>query len=847
MGAVAPATLVLTAPLSGWVAPLDETPDAVFAERMLGDGLAIDPTGSVLHAPCDGRVVGVHRARHAVTLRADNGAEILMHVGLETVALDGEGFTVHVAEGQAVKAGEALIGFDLDLLARKARSLITPIVVTNPEAFLIVRRAQDHETGVGGFLMELTAVGGAAAAKTAGEGGEVVREVVVPLAHGIHARPAARIAETARGFAAEVALVVVNRRASAKSPVGVMSLAVRLGDRVTVAASGVDAEAAVAAVAELIEGGMGERAHEAASHAVDEEPVATLLAAQPAEPGVLRGVMAAPGLAIGQAVRLVADEIVVAQDGAGTGAELAALDDALCQVRDRIEASAATGDAARKAILGAHLAFLDDPELTAAARRLIGEGRSAGFAWRRAVGGYVEALRGLGDRRLAERVDDLVDLERQVLRALLGLEEESVRALPAGAVLLADELLPSQLMGVDPGQVAGFATARGGPTSHVAILAAAMGLPALVAVGAGVLDIADGAALILDAEGGRLRVAPDADALAAAQSAIAARHERRAAAKAAAHQESRTACGARIEVFANVGSEKDALAAVANGAEGSGLLRTEFLFLDRDTPPDEDEQARQYQAVASALDGRPLIIRTLDVGGDKAAPYLPIPAEENPALGLRGVRVSLWRPHLLKTQIRAILRVKPPRGHKPGQCRIMVPMVASLSELRAVRAVLDEARREMGMAERVELGVMIETPAAAVTADLIAAEADFLSVGTNDLTQYVLAMDRGNPELAARIDALHPAVLRMIDQTCRGAARHGRWVGVCGGLASDLAAVPVLLGLGVTELSATAAVVPEVKALVRRLSLEACRELAAKTLDQTSPEAVRDLIKSFGA
>ncbi|KSB90664.1 PTS galactitol transporter subunit IIC [Caulobacter vibrioides] len=843
-------TLVLSAPLQGWVAPLDETPDAVFAERMLGDGLAIDPTGSTLHAPCDGRVVSVHRSRHAVTLRADNGAEILMHVGLETVALDGEGFTVHVAEGQAVKAGDTLIGFDLDLLARKAKSLITPIVVTNPDAFSIVRREQDRETAVGGFLMELVPAGGAKAAAVTGQG-EVTREVVVPLVHGIHARPAARIAETARKFAAETALVAVNRRASAKSPVGVMALAIRLHDRIVIAASGVDADLAVAAIAELIEGGMGESAAEAGAPAAEEAAPVVAAPAEPAEPGVLCGVMAAPGLAIGQAVRLVSDEIVVVETGAGASAELTALDDALCHVRDRIEASAAKGDAARKAILGAHLAFLEDPELTAAARKLIGEGKSAGFAWRRAVGGYVEALRGLGDRRLAERVDDLVDLERQVLRALLVLEgtgeEEVARVLPAGAILLADELLPSQLMGVDPSQVAGFATARGGPTSHVAILAAAMGLPALVAVGAGALEIADGTALILDAEGGRLRVAPDADALAAAQSAIAARHERRAAAKAAAHQESRTACGERIEVFANVGSEKDALAAVESGAEGSGLLRTEFLFLDRDTPPDEDEQARQYQAVASALDGRPLIIRTLDVGGDKAAPYLPIPTEENPALGLRGVRVSLWRPHLLKTQIRAILRVKPPQGQKGGQCRIMVPMVASLSELRAVRAVLDEAKREMGVAERIELGVMIETPAAAVTADLIAAEADFLSVGTNDLTQYVLAMDRGNPELAARIDALHPAVLRMIDQTCKGAARHGRWVGVCGGLASDLAAVPVLLGLGVTELSATAAVVPEVKALVRRLSLPACRDLAAKTLDQTSPEAVRDLAKSFGA
>ena len=831
--------LVLSSPLKGWVAPLDETPDAVFAERMLGDGLAIDPLGSSLHAPCDGRVIAVHGTRHAVTLRADNGAEILMHVGLETVGLGGEGFEVHVENGQAVKAGDKLISFDLDLLSQRAKSLITPIVITNPDAFQIVRREQDHAASVGDFLMELAPVNGAAVAEQVAEG-EVAREVVVPLQHGIHARPAARIAESARKFASEVALVAVNRRASAKSPVGVMSLAIRHGDRISIVASGPDAEFAVDVIVELIESGMGESAAlppTAAPVAV----VEAVRAAPPAEPGLLRGVMAAPGLAIGQAVRFVSTDIVVAEVGAGAGVERAALEDALVQVRVKIEKSASKGDTARKAILGAHLAFLEDPELTASAHRLIEGGKSAGFAWRRAVGGYVEALRGLGDRRLAERVDDLIDLERQVLRALSG-EEDDARILPPGSILLADELLPSQLMGLDAAQVAGLCTAKGGPTSHVAILAAAMGIPAIVAAGPGVLDVTEGAGLILDAESGTLRVGPDAAQLAAAQTAIAARHERKAAAKAAAHQESRTADGVRIEVFGNVGSLNDALAAAANGAEGSGLLRTEFLFLERETPPDEDEQARQYQAIASALDGRPLIIRTLDIGGDKAAPYLPIPAEENPALGLRGVRVSLWRPHLLKTQLRAILRVKP-----LGQCKIMVPMIASLDELRAVRAVLEEAKREMGITERVELGVMIETPAAAVTADLLAAEADFLSVGTNDLTQYVLAMDRGNPELAARIDALHPAVLRMIAQTCAGAAKHQRWVGVCGGLASDLVAVPVLVGLGVTELSATAATVPEVKALVRTLNVPACQALARRALDQASPEAVRDLCKSFQA
>jgi phosphoenolpyruvate-protein phosphotransferase len=637
---------------------------------------------------------------------------------------------------------------------------------------------------------------------------------------------------------AEVALVAVNRRASAKSPVGVMSLAIRHGDTIQVVASGIDADAAIEAVAELIEGGMGEGAPVAAktSAAVTPEPIGPI---ELPRDGVLKGVLAAPGLAIGKAVRLASSDIVVREQGEGIPHEEAALAAAIDKVRARIEAAATKGDKARKAILGAHLAFLEDPELGAGARRLIGEGKSAGFAWRKAVGGYVEALRGLGDRRLAERVDDLVDLERQVLRALSGEEDESA-VLPPGSILLADELLPSQLMGVDPSAVAGFCTARGGPTSHVAILAAAMGIPAMVAIGGALLKVKDGATLILDADSGTLRVAPDAPALEAAQTALAQRQERKAAAKAAAHDPCVTQDGVRIEVFANTGSLNDALAAVANGAEGSGLLRTEFLFLDRETPPDEDEQARQYQAIASALDGKPLIIRTLDVGGDKAAPYLPIPAEENPALGLRGVRVSLWRPHLLKTQLRAILRVKP-----LGQCKIMVPMIASLDELRAVRAVLDEAKREMGVVERIELGVMIETPAAAVTADLIAAEADFLSIGTNDLTQYVLAMDRGNPELAARIDALHPAVLRMIDQTCKGAAKHHRWVGVCGGLASDIAATPILLGLGVTELSTTASIAPEVKARVRSLSLESCRSLAAQALDQTSPEAVRALSKSF--
>ncbi|MDB5498962.1 MAG: ptsP, partial [Phenylobacterium sp.] len=309
---------------------------------------------------------------------------------------------------------------------------------------------------------------------------------------------------------------------------------------------------------------------------------------------------------------------------------------------------------------------------------------------------------------------------------------------------------------------------------------------------------------------------------------------------AAARDPAKLADGTRVPVLANLGSLAEAEAAAAGGAEGSGLLRTEFLFLDRETAPDEDEQARQYQAIADALGGKPLVIRLLDIGGDKPVAYLPNTPEDNPALGVRGVRLLLRRPQLLRAQLRAILRVEP-----RGRCSIMVPMVSRLSELRAVRAALEEARRELGVEGRVDLGVMIETPAAAMTADQLAQEADFLSIGTNDLTQYALAMDRGHPELAGEVDGLDPAVLRLVRRTCEGGASQALPTSVCGGLAGDPAAIPILIGLGVGKLSMAPAAIPEAKALIRTLSAEACRRLAEAALAETSAEAVRALSDAF--
>lgn len=828
------AELILLAPMAGWSAPLSEVPDPVFAEQMLGEGLAIDPTLGALHAPCDGVIVAVHAARHALSLRAAGGVELLMHVGLETVALGGQGFEVHVGEGQAVSAGQLLITFDLDLLARRAKSLISPIVVTQGAGGRLEGLVTGRLVAVGESVAVLR--GQAQITPTEMQTGpELRREIVMPLVHGLHARPAARVAEVAKGFEAEVSIAVLNRRANAKSPVALMSLGLRHGDAATLIASGGDAALALEAVAALIGSGMGEGAPIRSPDTPG--PPDAPPAADPCR-SLLRGVTAAPGLAVGRAARLFVTPIVVAETGEGVTHETAALGAAIGEVRADIQSAADAGATATgKSILAAHATFLDDPELHDQSARLIAEGKSAGFAWRGAVGGYVEALRGLGDKRMSERVDDLLDLERRVLLKLSGQEEPGL-VLPPASILLADELLPSQLMGLDATCLAGVCTARGGPTSHVAILAAALGIPALVAAGPGVAAVGEGAALILDADAGTLQVAPDAAALEAAQTALAARNERRTAARATAREDCRMADGTRVEVFANLGSLAEAKAAAAAGAEGCGLLRTEFLFLERQSAPDEDEQTARYEAIAAALEGRPLIIRLLDVGGDKSASYLPIAPEDNPALGLRGVRVALRRPHLLRTQLRAILRGAP-------EAKIMVPMVASLAELRAVRAALDEARADLRIEVRTALGVMIETPAAAMTADLLAAEADFLSVGTNDLTQYALAMDRGNPELAAEIDALHPAVLRMIARTAEGGRARGVWTGVCGGLAGDVTAAPILIGLGVSELSMPSAAIAEIKAMIRTLSPGACARLAAEALDQGSASEVRALANTF--
>jgi multiphosphoryl transfer protein len=904
--------LVLIAPLEGWSTSLDEVPDAVFAERLLGDGVAIDPTSATLHAPCDGEVIALPAQKHAITLRAPNGAQILLHVGIDTVALNGVGFEPHVGVGARVKSGDALLTFDLDLLAQRAPSLITPMIVTDEVPFSVVRRVTDRAVAVGEFLMELAPASAALrhessrhrssaalaeTAEVASAGNDSAHEhtarMFVPLEHGLHARPAALLAARAKHLAATITITGRGKSANARSATAIMALGVRKNDEITIVASGPDAAAATAALQDALTSAAKteraaevERAAEAgrtassksrtadlpamegaarrASVAPTRAPVAAANSTSPAaanttpavprlpgegaaDPHAVRGVVAVPGMAVGTAAHLIRHEIEVHERGSDPSTENSLLDAALAAVSAEIRAAVTNEHAPANEVLAAHLEILDDPDLIARARSVIDQGKSAGFAWRQVMRANVELLRSLPDAHMAERAADLLDLEAQVLAALETKASNGTQASPAHryplpdrAIVLATELLPSQFIALDSTKLAGICTAGGGPTSHVAILAAASNVPMLVATGSALQGIPEGTPLILDADEGVLHVAPSHEQLETVGGVTAQRHARRAEELAAARQDCRTGDGKRIEVFANVGSVAEARAAVAQGAEGCGLLRTEFLFLDRETAPDEAAQTALYSGVIAAFEGRPVIVRTLDAGGDKPLAYMHLPAEENPALGVRGVRASLLYPHVLRAQIRAIVSAQP-----RGRCRILLPMISDPAEVRAIGEMLDEIRGELGHEQSVALGAMIETPAAAMMADQIAREADFLSIGTNDLTQYALAIDRGNPALASRLDSLHPAVLRLIARATEGARANCRDVAVCGGLASDLIAAPILIGLGVTELSAVPAVVPRVKALIRTLALADCETLAREALRQSTPADVRALVNRF--
>ncbi|BDG01449.1 phosphoenolpyruvate--protein phosphotransferase [Anaeromyxobacter oryzae] len=654
---------------------------------------------------------------------------------------------------------------------------------------------------------------------------------------GLHARPATRWVDTAKRFGSEIRVRAGVESASAKSLVALLQLGIRAGQLLHVSARGPDASAALDALRRIIVSLVPEE--QAQARAAEQAAKAAASGWTPrASPISIPGVGASPGLAIGAVRQHRARRLDPTDAPRGPEVDGALLDAALEAVAAELEVlSVETGKrvgAAEAGIFRAQRELIRDPALVRSTAVHVVSGHGAAWAWRQALDEHAQGLRSVPNPLLAARAADLIDAGERVLRRLMGIDGDALEV-DAPSILLAEDLSPSDTATLDPELVLGLCTAHGGPTSHMAILARTLGVPAIVAAGGALLEVEDGTPVILDGLLGRLYVQPSREDIESARRWQADEAERRRHEAELRAQPAVTADGHRVEVAANANRPDQAAAALDAGAEGVGLMRTEFLFLERASAPDEEEQAAIYRAMVDVMAGRPIVIRTLDVGGDKQVPYLDLPREQNPFLGIRGARLCLRRPDLFEPQLRALYRAA-----RHGPLSIMFPMVTTIEEVEQLRGLAERVRAQLG-APRVPLGIMVEVPSVAVMAEQFAEHVDFFSIGTNDLTQYTLAVDREHPELAAMANSLHPAVLRLIERTVAGARVHGKWVGVCGGLAGDPLGAVILVGLGVDELSMSARDIPAVKARLRSVTLVAAREIALRALGCETVAEVRAL------
>lgn len=661
-------------------------------------------------------------------------------------------------------------------------------------------------------------------------------ELTLHNEHGLHARPAARLVETVRRFDADVTvrnLTTDDPGGSGRSVSALSTLGVRNGDQIEVSASGRQAREALAAIAALVRRNF-------------DEPVTAIGAVRETKVG--GPTAASPGVGIGPKTSLPdfdTEQLDTAPDTPAVETERlqAAFEAArteLTSTRDHVAGAAGEREAE---IFDAHVLLLDDDELVGTALELVaGDPVTAEQAWRVAVDALAARFAQLADPYLQSRADDIRAVGDQVLAHLGGHASAAVHTL-AGILVTAD-LTPTQAARLDPSTVLGIVMAAGSPLSHGAILARALGIPAVAGAGHDVLAVPDGTTILVDGTEGVVVIDPNATVNDHYRAKADGQREHANNLLATASRPAITSDGVPIEVVANIASRDDALQAVRHGADGIGLLRTEFLFLDRPQPPSENEQLEAYLSIADALGGRRLTVRTLDVGGDKPIPYLPTAIEANPFLGCRGLRLSLQQPDIFKQQLRALVR-----AGMQHPVAVLFPMVTTIDELRAARALLADAATEVGcpageLPPGFEVGAMAEVPAFALHARAAVPLVDLISIGTNDLTQYTLAAERGNADVAALADPLDPAVLHLISEVANAATARAR-VAVCGELAADPVAAVLLIGLGVRELSMTPRAIPAVKDAIRSMSANKAKQLAAVALHRDSAASVRALLSDL--
>lgn len=558
----------------------------------------------------------------------------------------------------------------------------------------------------------------------------------------------------------------------------------------------------------------------------------------------LKGLIASPGIAMGKAKLYIKADLTINKDKSvhGEEAEVDRLKSAFSQYREELEKQASINEAQAPIIL-AHVELLSDPYfMDTAIQKIKDEGINASWALKKTVDDMAAMMEALDDPYLRERGADYRDIGQNLLYILEGVEAGDLSQLDDDYIIISPELTPSDTSTMDRAHVLGFASDLGGKTSHVSIIAQTLGIPALVGMKEVTRAVEDGDNLILDADQGILLVNPDNETKATCQERINRQREEKARLEEVKNKKAVTLDGKTIDVVCNVGNLEDLDLGLDQGAEGVGLFRTEFLYMENDHFPTEEEQFAVYKAAAERLGDSPLLIRTLDIGGDKSLSYFEFPKEDNPFLGWRALRVSFDKPELFQAQARAILRAS-----AFGNVKLFLPMVVSVDEILEAQERIESIKadlRKEGVAfnEEMDVGIMIETPASVLIAEDLAQHCDFFSIGTNDLTQYILAADRGNEKVAKIYNSYHPAVLRAIKKVIDAAHGAGKWCGMCGGFASDTEATRLLLGLGLDEFSVVGSKVAKVKDIILQASLDEARAFADEVLASTRVQSVEKLI-----
>ena len=671
--------------------------------------------------------------------------------------------------------------------------------------------------------------------------------IQVPNQLGLHARPVARLVTLVNRFAAHVEVTARGRTVRANSMNRVATLGVQQGDMLTFNATGAEAAEALTAIEALADDYFGDPIVDApvASAVADVAQVELQVQVLTGVP-VSHGVAVAPVAHVRFKLPLVEERRIgdVHDEQHRLKVAIDATRNNLRQLRDDVAARIGPGEAA---IFDAHRLMLEDDALQELALREIARQHlNAEAAWQRAVQSVADSYLRLDDPYQAQRGADVVDIGNRVLRRLMAVDVAG-QEIGEPSIVFAEELMPAELAQLDPEKVVGIVTVRGGVNSHSAILARTLDLPAVMGVPATLFGVTPGTVVAVDGELGQVWLDPTPELLADMQHRREAWLARQASSRQVAQRPATLRDGQRIGVAANINSLADVAPALLQGAEGVGLFRTEYLYMGRAEPPSEEEQLAVFRAIAKRLDGRPLVVRTLDVGGDKALPYLPMPEENNPFLGMRGLRYCLEHPGLFKAQLRAALR-----AGAEYPVKLMFPMVSALDELILAQALIDEACGELQTEgipfdDDIQVGIMVEVPAAVLIADHLVRLVDFLSIGTNDLTQYIMAADRTNAALASLTHPFQPPVIRAIQQVVAAAHNHGAWVSVCGEWAGDTRATALLVGLGVDELSMAASAIPQVKRRIRMLDRAQAAAVAQEVLAMDSSTAIEAYLQHLDA